>query len=142
MPHLQLFSLGGTHFDEDVYEVFVPTTAGTIAIYEDHAPLVGAAAPGLIQVRRKRGDKDADRETVAVFGGAVEVLNNQVRVLVDEVETSDSIIEAEAEKALKHAQELKSKAKDAVSLQEAQAMIDRSQVRLQLASLKKHSHRR
>lgn len=138
MPHLQLFSLSGTHFDEEVYEVFIPTTAGIIAINDGHAPLVGAAAPGLIQVRRKKSDKDSDREVVAVFGGAVEVLGNQVRVLVDEVETSDSVIEAEAEKALKHAQDLKSKAKDAVSLQEAQALIDRSQVRLQLASVKRH----
>jgi F-type H+-transporting ATPase subunit epsilon len=141
MPHLQLFSLTGSHFDEEVFEVFVPTTAGEIAIYQGHAPLVGAVAPGLISVRRKRGDKDADREIVAVFGGAVEVLNNQVRVLVDEVETSESVTASEAEKALARAEELKSKAKDALSLQEAQQMIDRSQVRLQLASIKKHKHR-
>ncbi|HYF97116.1 MAG TPA: ATP synthase delta/epsilon chain alpha-helix domain-containing protein, partial [Patescibacteria group bacterium] len=86
--------------------------------------------------------KDDDREFVAVYGGTIEVLDNQIQVLVDEVDTSDSISEAEAEKAFKRAQELKEKAGDAVSLAEAQAMIDRSSVRLKLAGIKKHSKRK
>lgn len=142
MIRLKLITLHGTHFDDDVYEVMLPTKAGEIAVYGGHAPLLSVAAPGLVAIRKTKAVKDSDREFVAVYGGTIEVLNNQVQVLVDEVDTSSDISEAEAEKAYKRAQELKDKAKDAVSLAEAQAMIDRSAVRLRLAGMKKHSKRK
>jgi F-type H+-transporting ATPase subunit epsilon len=142
MIKLKLITLHGVHFEDDVFEAVIPTKAGDIAIYEGHAPLLSVAAPGLIAIRKDRKIKDGDREFVAIYGGTVEVLNNQIQVLVDEVDTEESVSEAEAEKALKRAQEMKEKAGDAVSLAEAQSMIDRSTVRLQLAGLKKHTKRK
>lgn len=142
MIRLKLITLHGTHFDDDVYEVMLPTKAGEIAVYGGHAPLLSVAAPGVIAIRKTKGVKDSDREFMAVYGGTIEVLNNQIQVLVDEVDTSADISEAEAERAYKRAQELKDKAKDAVSLAEAQSMIDRSAVRLRLAGMKKHSKRK
>lgn len=138
MIRLQLITLGGMHFDEDVYEVIIPTKAGDIAIYEGHAPLLSVAAPGLVAIRKERNTRDDEREFVAIYGGTVEVLDDTIRVLVDQVDTTDDINEAEAEKALKRAQELVAKAGDAVSLAQAQAAMDRQAVRLQLAGLKKH----
>lgn len=142
MIRLQLITLRGTFFDEDVYEAIIPTKAGDIAVYDGHAPLLSVAAPGLVAIRKDRQVKDDDREFVAIYGGTVEVLNNKIRVLVDEVDTADEVNEAEAEKALKRAEELKDKAGDAVSLADAQAMIDRQAVRLQIAGMKKHSKKR
>lgn len=141
MIRLKLITLHGVHFDDDVYEAVIPTKAGDIAIYGGHAPLLSVAAPGVIAIRKERSTKDADREFVAIYGGTIEVLNNEIQVLVDEVDTSEDISEAEAEKALKRAQELKVKAGDANSLAEAQSIIDRSTVRLQLAGLKKRHKR-
>jgi F-type H+-transporting ATPase subunit epsilon len=134
---LKLITLHGVHFDDEVHEAVIPTKAGDIAIYGGHAPLLSVAAPGVVAIRKERSTKDADREFMAIYGGTIEVLNNEIQVLVDEVDTSEDISEAEAEKALKRAQELKAKAGDANSLAEAQASIDRSTVRLQLAGLKK-----
>lgn len=142
MVRLQLITLRGKYFDDDVYEAIVPTKSGDIAIYEGHAPLLSVAAPGLVAIRKNKQVKDDEREFTAIYGGTVEVLNNTIRVLVDEVETPDVINEAEAEKALRRAEELKEKAGDAVSLAEAQASIDRQEVRLQLAGLKKRSKRK
>lgn len=139
MIRLKLITLSGTFFDDDVYEVIIPTRAGDIAVYEGHAPLLSVAAPGLVAIRKDRSTSDSEREFTAIYGGTVEVLDNNISVLVDEVDTTDSVSEAEAEKALKRAEEMKSKAKDAVSLAEAQTVIDRSTVRLQLAGLKKRS---
>ena len=136
MIRLKLITLHGVHFDDDVYEAVIPTKAGDIAIYGGHAPLLSVAAPGVVAIKKEKSTKDADREFMAIYGGTVEVLNNEIQVLVDEVDTSDDISEAEAEKALKRAQELRDKAGDANSLAEAQQMIDRSTVRLQLAGLK------
>ena len=70
--------------------------------------------------------------------GTVEVLDNNIRLLVDEVDTRMTWLR-EAEAALKRAQDLKEKAGDAVSIAEAQAMMDRQAVRLQLVGLKKAS---
>jgi F-type H+-transporting ATPase subunit epsilon len=137
MIRLKLITLHGVHFDSEVYEAIIPTKAGDIAIYGGHAPLLSVAAPGVVAIRKEKSTKDLDREFMAIYGGTIEVLNNEIQVLVDEVDTSDDISEAEAEKALKRAQELRDKAGDAGSLAEAQQMIDRSTVRLQLAGLKK-----
>lgn len=140
MIRLQLITLSGHHVDSDIFELTVPTTAGEIAIYEDHAPLVGAVAPGVLAIRYKR--EDTEVEQVGVYTGTVEVLNNVIRVLVDEVDTPEEVVHEEAEKAFARAQELKAKAKDAVSIAEAQAVMDRQAVRLKLAGLKKSSKRR
>lgn len=142
MIKLKMITLNGVHYDGDVYEAVIPTKAGDIAIYEGHAPLLSVAAPGVVAIRKDKSTKDNDREFVAIYGGTIEVLNNAIQVLVDEVDTAEDVNEAEAEKALKRAQEMKEKAGDAVSLDEAQQIIDRSAVRLQLAGMKKHTKRR
>lgn len=139
MIKLKLITLHGVYFDDEVYEVVIPTKAGDIAVYGGHAPLLSVAAPGVVAIRKEKSTKDIDREFLAIYGGTIEVLNNQIQVLVDVVDTAGEVSEAEAEKALRRAQELRDKAKDAPSLSEAQTMIDRSTVRLQLAGLKKHS---
>jgi F-type H+-transporting ATPase subunit epsilon len=135
MITLQLITLSGKHLDEEVFQIDVPTTAGTIAINGGHAPLLGAIAPGVLTVTRKRGDRDS--EQFGVYDGTIEVLDNTARVLVDQLDNPDDLSESEAQKAFERARELKEKAGDAVSLAEAQAMMDRQAVRLQLASLKK-----
>jgi F-type H+-transporting ATPase subunit epsilon len=77
-------------------------------------------------------------EHFATFGGVIEIANNNLRVLVDEADHGESISEAEAQAALERAQKMKAEAKDETSLERAQALIDRSAVRLQVAQL----HRR
>ena len=139
MFKLQVITLSGVFKDEEVFEVRVPTTAGTIAINADNAPLVGAIKPGILTVVHKRGEVDSQNQIVGVYSGTVEVLNNVVKVLVDEVDALEDVSQAEAEKALAHAKELSEKAGDSVALAEAHSMIDRSAVRLRLAGLRKHS---
>jgi len=142
MIRLKLITLSGTEIDEDVYEVMVPTTAGTIGIYGGHAPLLGEVAPGLLSVRKKQSDNDSQRDQYGVYEGTIEILHDTIRVLVDELDTPLEVSEQEAQAALKRAKEMIDKAKDPVSLSEAQAMMERQAVRLQLASLKKHSKRK
>lgn len=141
MFQLQIITLSGVYKDEEAFELRVPTTAGTIVINGGHAPLVSAIKPGILTVVHKRGDREDQFEQVGVYEGSVEVLNNIVHVLVDEVDSPDEVSEAEAEKALARAKEMTEKAGDGVSFAEAQSMMDRSAVRLQLAGLKKRSKR-
>lgn len=141
MIHFQLVTLSGVKFNEDVYEVILPTLDGQIGVLTDHMPLISAATTGIISVRKSPKDPDSAMEHFATFGGVVEVANNTLRVLVDEADQGDSISEAEAQEALERAQKLRAEAKDEESLEHAQELMDRSEVRLQVAQLHHRSKR-
>lgn len=142
MFRLQLVTVTGTKFDDDVYEVILPTLEGEIGVMQDHMPLIAAATNGVISIRRHAKDSDRDMEYFATNGGVIEVENNTLRVIVDEADHADTISEAEAEAAHERALRMKAEAKDQVSLEHAQAQVDRSAVRLQVASLKRRHQRR
>jgi F-type H+-transporting ATPase subunit epsilon len=141
MIHFQLVTLSGVKFDEDVYEVILPTLDGQIGVLTDHMPLISAATTGIISVRKSPKDPDSAMEHFATFGGVVEVANNTLRVLVDEADQGDSISETEAQEALERAKKLRAEAKDEESLEHAQELMDRSEVRLQVVQLHHRSKR-
>lgn len=142
MIHFQLVALSGTKFDDDVYEVILPTLDGEIGVLQDHMPLVSVATAGAIAVRKNERDSDTAREFFAISGGVIEISDNALRVLVDEADHADDINEAEAEAAHERARQLLDEAKDQVSLEHAQQLVDRHAVRLQVASLKRRHQKR
>jgi F-type H+-transporting ATPase subunit epsilon len=135
--HLQLISLAGVKFDEDVYEVLLPTLEGTIGVLPGHMPLIAAATNGVISIRRNMRDPDFLLEHFATNGGVIEVADDTLRVLVDEADHAEDINEAEAKAAHERALKLKAEAQDEVSLEHAQALVDRTAVRLHVAALKR-----
>jgi F-type H+-transporting ATPase subunit epsilon len=139
--HFQLVSISGKKFDDDVYEVVLPTLDGEIGVLQNHMPLISVATTGAIAIRRNSKDSDTQREYFATNGGVIEVENNTVRILVDEADHADDINEAEAKKALERAEKMKLEAKDQVSLEHAQSMVDRQAVRLQVAGLRRRHQR-
>ncbi|MEK7594919.1 MAG: ATP synthase F1 subunit epsilon [Patescibacteria group bacterium] len=141
MFHFQLVSISGKKFDEDVHEVILPTLDGEIGVLQDHMPLVSVATTGAIAIRRNPKDSDAQREYFASSGGVVEVSGNTLRVLVDEADSADEINEAEVQKALDRAHKMKAEAKDEISLEHAQTLVDRQGVRLHVAGLKRRTKR-
>lgn len=138
--HFELVTLTGTKVDEEVYEVILPTTDGQIAVLPGHIPLVSLAAPGVIAIRRQSTDPDSKLEYFATNGGAIEVVEGKVRVLVDEADHADEINEQEVQKAFDLAKKMKFEAKDQVSLDQAQSLMDRQAVRLQVAGLRRRKH--
>jgi F-type H+-transporting ATPase subunit epsilon len=141
MITFQLVTLSGTKFSEQVHEVVLPTADGYIAVFPNHMPLVSIASAGVISVRRKSGDDDAKLEHFAGNGGVIEINDNTVRVLVDEADHADEINEQEAKKAYEEARKLASEARDTVSLQHAQSIVDRQATRLRVAELRRHKRR-
>lgn len=139
---LQLVTLMGVQLDEDVYEVQLPTAAGPIGVFPGHEPLVSIAVPGAIAVRKKKADSDGMLEYFAVSGGVVEIAPDHVKVLVDEADHGDDIIEAESKAALEKALTMQKNAKNAVELEKATQLVDRHQVRLNVAGLRRRHHRK
>lgn len=137
MIRFQLYSLDGLEFDEDVYEIIMPTMDGEIGVMPGHMPLVSVASAGVVHIRRKAGDRDDSREIFAIGGGVIQVENNVLKLLVDEADHADEINEQEVQKAYEAAKKMKADAKDQVSLSHAQSLLDRQAVRLQVAGLKR-----
>ena len=141
MIQLELVTLTGVKLKESVYEVLLPTAQGQIAVFENHAPLVSTASTGVISVRRKSDHPDDMMEHYAIDSGVIEISDNTVRVLVDEADKDSEVSAKEAEEALIRAKKLRSEARDQVSLDKAQSLVDRQTSRLKIAELRRRSRR-
>jgi F-type H+-transporting ATPase subunit epsilon len=139
--NLKLITMLGTKVDQEIYELIVPTSTGEIAVFPGHEALVTLAVPGAIAVRYHKGDPDNKLEFFAISGGIVEISQKSIRVLVDEADHGDDIIEAESRAALDRAIELRENAQDQIELEKAHQLVDRHSVRLKVAELRRH-HRR
>jgi F-type H+-transporting ATPase subunit epsilon len=134
---LELITLDGPKISNDVYEVLVPTPDGVIAILPGHERIVTLAVNGVISIRHKKSDSDDQLEHFATYGGIVEVNPTRIRILVDEADTADDIIEEESRAAYDRAVKLRESVKDLQELAKAKAEIDRHAVRLKVAGLRR-----
>lgn len=139
MLNFQLITLLGIKFDEQVYEVQLPTESGQITVLPDHMPLVSLAVPGMIAVRRNKRDNDQKLEYFATDGGVIEILDNHVRILTDDAIHADKLHEDSIKKAMEEAQRVYDNAKDSAELEKAKAVIDRYEVRLNVAKYKRRN---
>ncbi|MBI3888980.1 ATP synthase F1 subunit epsilon [Candidatus Saccharibacteria bacterium] len=137
----QLITLLGIKVDRDVYEVILPTADGEIAVFPGHEPLVSIAVPGAIAVRYTKGDADSKLDYFAISGGVIEISQESLKVLVDEADSGEDIVEAETKAALERALKMRDSAKDQVELEKAAQLVDRHAVRLKVADLRRR-HRR
>ena len=140
MIRFQLVSLAGTTYDDEVYELLMPTLGGTIGIFEDHMPIVSAAGSGLISVRKNQSDADEQMEHFATMGGLLEVDGKTVRFLADDVASGEAVSVDEAAAAIERAEQLIKSAPDQTSLAKAQSQLAYGRARLQVARLKKRRH--
>lgn len=140
MINFQLVSSSGVKFAGEVYEVLIPTKDGTIAVFEDHMPLISAGMAGVISVRKKPTDHDNQREEFAVNGGVMEVDGKNLNFLSDDVTTSDDANEHEAEAALERARQLIASAGSRSAMQEAHRALHHSTAQLHVAKLKKRRY--
>ncbi len=141
MIHFQLVTVKGSKFDGDAYEVLLPTRDGTIAVFEDHMPIISAGMPGIISVRKKQSDRDNDMEHFVVNGGVLEVDGKNLRFLSDDVTTTEEVSEKEAEDALARAEGMIKNAGTQLALEEAHRLLHHSRAQLNLARLKSRHHR-
>lgn len=140
--NFELVTLDGVKYKAEAYAVILPTASGQITVLPGHEPMLSQLVPGVIAVRRNRGDTDAKLEHYATYGGVLEIGKNGVRVLVDEATHGDDINVAEAQKAHEAAMRLRSEAKDQVELDRAQALVERHGVRLHVAEMRRRHNRK
>lgn len=70
--------------------VVARTPEGELGIMADHEPLMGALATGPVEIEAESGE----RTTIGVFGGFIQVLNNQVTLITDRAQVTTDTAEA------------------------------------------------
>ncbi len=129
MPmQLQIITAEREVFSGEVDGLVAPGVAGQLGILPNHAPLMTVLQPGELLVRA-----GGDESYLALSGGYLEVLGNQVIVLADAAEDVDEIDEARAQEALARAQERIASRESDIELEQAVASLRRAQVRVTVA---------
>lgn len=139
--NLQLVTLLGTKVDREVYEVVLPTADGEIGVFPGHESLVSMAVPGAIAFRQEKSGAHSDFDYYAISGGVIEITPDSVKVLVDEADSGEDIIEAETKAALERAIKMRDSATSQIELEKAHQLVDRQAIRLKVADLHRR-HRR
>jgi F-type H+-transporting ATPase subunit epsilon len=114
---------------EDVEEVQAPGREGYLGILPGHAPLISELKPGEFTYRQGR-----EVHRLAVSGGFLEVLPEQVTVLVESAETPEDIDIARAQAARERAEKRLRSSDPDTDIQRAIIALERALIRLQVAS--------
>lgn len=114
--------------ETDVDMVVAPGADGSLGILPRHAPLFTLLALGEMRVI-----KDGTEQSLAVFGGFMEVSNDHIRILADAAERAEEIDVDRAEQARSRAESFRSEGRRATEdMIRADAAMRRSMVRLKV----------
>lgn len=122
---------------EDIYEAILPAQDGQIAVLPGHIPLITLLSPGIISIRRQKGDSDNQLEHLATSGGFVEITHNNIKVMADTAERADDLDEMRIEAAKTEAKRQLSQAKDEVSYADAASRLEIELARTKVKNLKR-----
>ncbi|MDF2440538.1 MAG: F-type H+-transporting ATPase subunit epsilon [Abditibacteriota bacterium] len=120
-------------FNRTVRQVTLPGMQGQFGVLRNHAPLVAALDPGMVEIW---DDQDTELR-MAIGGGFFQISNNQAMILADSAEMSTDI-------SLERAQEAERRARSRMAGQmepghemqrdRAEAALKRARARLRVAS--------
>ena len=115
-------------YSDEVEVLVAPGIDGELGILPHHSPLMTALQLGEIMIR-----KEGQETYLAVTGGFLEVMANQVTILADACERSDEIDEERARIAMEQAQEQLARRSADLDLGQATVAIRRAESRLRVA---------
>ncbi len=130
-----------TALSEEIYEAILPSANGQISILPNHMPLVTLIVPGVISLRRQKGDSDDRMEHLATSGGFAEISHNVLKVMATTAERADELDELKIEAARQEAQRMARQAKDDIAHSDAVAQLETEIARLRVKNMKKHHGR-
>lgn len=120
-----------TIYENEIFQVSIPTTSGEITVLPHHIPLVSVLAAGELKIKDKQGENH-----IAVSGGFLEVKgNNEIIILADHAERAEEIDLQKAEEARMRAEEQMKNIKNVqdVDFAKLQAVIDREVNKMRVA---------
>ena len=125
---LHILAAERNFYEGECTSLVVPITDGSYGIMANHRNMVAAIVPGIMEYSLPEGE----RVVVCVSQGILIVANNDVKVLVDTVETPEEIDENRARAAAEEAKEAMLQKKSIQEYNSAQLRIAREMNRLKL----------
>lgn len=125
---LHILAAERNFYEGECTSLVVPITDGSYGIMANHRNMVAAIVPGIMEYSLPEGE----RVVVCVSQGILIVANNDVKVLVDTVETPEEIDENRARAAAEEAKEAMLQKKSIQEYKSAQLRIAREMNRLKL----------
>lgn len=113
--------------DDNVDMIIAPGSEGTLGILPNHAALISLLDTGELRIK-----KGGSEESLVVFGGFIEVLDNRVIVLADSAERADEIDLERASEARERAETSLVERDERQSIEEAESALRRAAVRLKI----------
>jgi F-type H+-transporting ATPase subunit epsilon len=139
MLRLEIITVEGTVFDDNVNMVIAPGSDGVLGILPRHTPLLTSLSYGELEIKRE-GQPD---EFFAIGGGFMEVRPYNVIVLADAAERADEIDIERARAAREQAEARLAEAeKNQQDFSQAEAALQRSLARLKVAQRRRRSQER
>lgn len=124
----------GDLFKGEADQVTVNTEMGEITILPNHIPLICIVQPGELLIKQ-----DKKGIPLAVYGGFLEVRNNEIVLLADAGEKVEEIDEAKAEEAKNKAEQILKEKFNTADYEDAALSLQKELARLRLAKkYKKH----
>jgi len=111
-------------------EIILPTETGEMGVLKNHAPIITGLDVGAMLVRTKE-----QWSSFAIMGGFAVVKRNQVTILANEAETSESIDADEAKNAFEVAKANLEKAEGVKQKVEANFTFKRAKARFQVVKV-------
>jgi len=118
-------------YENEIFQVTVPTMSGEITILSNHIPLVSVLKAGELKIKDKNGEHH-----IAISGGFLEVkANSEIIILADHAERAEEIDVHKAEEARQRAEEQMKNIKNVqdVDFAKLQALIDKEVNKMRVA---------
>lgn len=114
-------------WNDQAEEIILPTNTGQMGVLANHAPLITALDIGVMLIRTKK-----EWVSLALMGGFALVKQNQITVLVNEAESSETIETEQAENAFNDAKTQLDQADGQKQKVEANFIFKRARARYQV----------
>ncbi len=114
-------------WNDQAEEIILPTNTGQMGVLSNHAPLITALDIGVMLIRTKK-----NWVSLALMGGFALVKQNQITVLVNEAESSETIETEQAESAFNDAKAQLDQAEGQKQKVEANFVFKRARARYQV----------
>jgi len=114
-------------WNDQAEEIILPTNTGQMGVLSNHAPLITALDIGVMLIRTKK-----NWISLALMGGFALVKQNQITVLVNEAESSETIEAEQAENAFNESKTQLDQADGQKQKVEANFVFKRARARYQV----------
>ena len=131
---LEIIAIDQILYADYIKQATILTTGGEITIYKNHMPIAAILQDAPLHIVNEMGNRDI----IAVHGGYLTILNNEILVVADDAIFAKEIDEARVQEDIRRNEEIIADSTvDALSLARAEIQLKRSLTNLKISDMYK-----